>query len=73
MSAAAALARFVHGLAQECAKPRVEPCVVCLDSPARVACAPCGHRCLCAVDAERVDKCPLCRQPIAYLLTVFDA
>lgn len=76
LSAAAAFARFVHGLVKDCAKPRAEPCVVCLDSPARVACAPCGHRCLCATDAERtprLEKCPLCREPIAYLLTVFDA
>ena len=74
LNAAAAFARFVHDIAKECAKPRTEPCVVCLDNPARVACAPCGHRCLCGTCGlcARLEKCPMCRHPIAYTLTVYD-
>ena len=47
-------------------------CVVCLDLPARVACVPCGHRCMCHTDAPRVSKCPMCRAHIEQRLTVID-
>ena len=47
-------------------------CVVCLDLPARVACVPCGHRCMCHTDAPRVSKCPMCRAHIEQRVTVID-
>ena len=51
---------------------RVTECVVCFENDARVACVPCGHMCLCVLDAPRVGACPICRAPIAHRLTVFD-
>lgn len=53
-------------------RDRVTECVVCFENDARVACVPCGHMCLCVLDAPRVGACPICRAPIAHRLTVFD-
>ena len=53
-------------------KKKAVECVVCFEHDARVACVPCGHMCLCVLDAPRVDACPICRAPIAHRLTVFD-
>ena len=39
--------------------------VVCLDAPTRVKLKPCGHLVLCEACSQRVDVCPVCREPIA--------
>ena len=50
-------------------------CVVCLEQRPTMAVYPCGHRCLCAVDARRFvgAHCPICRGPVASVLAIFDA
>ena len=40
-------------------------CVVCLDAPTGVKLKPCGHLVLCEACSQRVDVCPVCREPIA--------
>lgn len=47
-----------------------ETCVMCLDRPATVVAAPCGHCCLCEVDSRQLGlraPCPLCRAPMEQL------
>lgn len=59
------------------ARPRpdaeaVADCVVCLSKPVKVAAQPCGHLCMCEDCAPSVtDACPMCRQPLAAKLTVY--
>jgi hypothetical protein len=50
-------------------------CVVCLERRPTMAVFPCGHRCLCAVDAPRFlgAACPICRGRVASIQTIFDA
>jgi hypothetical protein len=80
MSLGALIGGITRDLVSSCAqepqkqnknKKRTE-CVVCFDQAARVACVPCGHMCLCVIDAPRVDACPICRARIEHRLTVFD-
>ena len=52
--------------------PTVE-CVVCMNHPKEVVLIPCAHRCMCASCANRVDRCPICRQVIDQRLQVFDS
>ena len=55
--------------------PVDEPmCVVCLERWAKMAVYPCGHRCLCAVDAPRFvgTACPICRGPATSVLAIYD-
>lgn len=47
-------------------------CVVCLSAPRAVACRPCGHLCLCrgcggggGAPLPGLERCPLCREPLA--------
>lgn len=43
------------------------PCVICLERPSCYAVVPCKHAVycdLCVVDAERIEKCSLCRLQI---------
>lgn len=44
-------------------------CVVCLDQEATHILAPCGHRCVCAACSANVNECPLCRTPIASVVS----
>ena len=40
-------------------------CLICMDAAKDVVLVPCGHYCLCAPCAQRLDgKCPMCRAPI---------
>ena len=50
-------------------------CVICLDAAATIAVLPCGHRCLCSVDAPALvgQVCPICRGPVAHVQQIFDA
>lgn len=56
-----------------------QPCCVCLDQPKTTAIIPCGHRCVCLLCGERLRvrpvasqrRCPVCREPIADLITIF--
>lgn len=45
-------------------------CPVCLDNGRNVALVPCGHT-LCRECAARVRPCPVCRSPIASILTLY--
>jgi hypothetical protein len=50
-------------------------CVFCMSYEKSIACVPCGHKCLCeACGAHEVvgDKCPMCREPIAMFMRVFE-
>ncbi len=56
----------------------VSECVVCLDAPSCMAIVPCGHKCLCAADAEAITaagaaSCPVCRGPIERMLQIFES
>ena len=50
-------------------------CVVCLERRPTMAINPCGHRCLCVVDAPRFASatCPICRGPVRSILAIFDS
>jgi len=39
-------------------------CVVCFDGAINTMLRPCGHIALCAVCANRLDVCPICRAPV---------
>jgi serine/threonine protein kinase len=55
-------------------EPSEPTCVICLERPPTMAASPCGHRCFCAEDGPRfVGKCcPICRQRVRSVLTIFD-
>ena len=38
-------------------------CIVCMARPKSHVAVPCGHQCVCAVCAERMQDCPYCRAP----------
>lgn len=50
-------------------------CVVCLDAESTHLFIPCGHRCVCAADAELLRRqggsCPVCRQHVEGILRVY--
>lgn len=49
-------------------------CCVCLSAEAVIAALPCGHRCLCAADAQAVglrSPCPVCRQTIQQFQRIY--
>jgi len=39
-------------------------CVICKDKVKTHILIPCGHLCVCEDDSQRIQLCPLCRQPI---------
>jgi len=57
------------------AYPGIALCTVCLESPAAIACNPCGHRvfCLsCRVGATaNTEVCPICRNQIMNFLQIY--
>ena len=56
-------------------------CCLCQQQPATFAAIPCGHRCLCEVDAARFRahsqgqkgrlKCPLCMADVSMVVQIF--
>ena len=39
-------------------------CIICQEHPITRAILPCRHTCLCKLCFQKVDDCPMCRQPI---------
>ena len=39
-------------------------CIVCQMLPISRALIPCGHACLCALCFDKMNTCPMCRQPM---------
>mmetsp|Transcript_42224 Transcript_42224/g.80724 ORF Transcript_42224/g.80724 Transcript_42224/m.80724 type:complete len:243 (+) Transcript_42224:317-1045(+) len=50
-------------------------CVVCMDAPATHAFVPCGHRCVCESDADKLlagnRACPLCRVQATNIIRIY--
>lgn len=46
-------------------------CNVCLTDDVAIVFLPCGHACSCAGCARKLDKCPICRQPIKATVRVY--
>lgn len=46
-------------------------CVVCQDEWARYVNSACGHLALCRTCSDRLDKCPVCRVPITFLVLTY--
>ena len=46
-------------------------CNVCMDELISSVFCPCGHYVACTKCAEKVDRCPVCRQPIGYVQFVY--
>ena len=45
-------------------------CLVCFDADKAVVLVPCGHYCLCAPCAQKLNgSCPMCRAPIQQIAT----
>ncbi|CAH8445797.1 unnamed protein product [Dicrocoelium dendriticum] len=40
-------------------------CCICQDAKCLIIFLQCGHVCTCAVCAEKISTCPLCRSPIS--------
>ena len=45
-------------------------CIVCMARPKSHLAAPCGHLCSCSFCADKMNKCPICRQPVAMWVKV---
>jgi hypothetical protein len=54
-------------------------CTVCLSELARMACVPCGHRCLCKAcfkslaAQNRMLDCPICALHVESCIVIYDA
>jgi chromosome segregation ATPase len=51
-------------------------CVVCMEKPADFAVVPCGHKCLCKVDADVMrhrNECPVCRASVHACFQIWPA
>lgn len=46
-------------------------CVICMDAASSVVLLPCRHMCACVVCADKVRRCPLCREPCSDRMQVF--
>ena len=46
-------------------------CRICMDQPTSSVFCPCGHSIACYQCAKQVDKCPLCRDNIAFVQFVY--
>jgi IS30 family transposase len=51
--------------------PQSMYCCVCMEIQKNTAVRPCNHLCLCEGCDPKVDKCPICRGPIAKLDVMF--
>eukprot|EP01062_Namystynia_karyoxenos_P063715 TRINITY_DN56503_c0_g1_i1.p1 TRINITY_DN56503_c0_g1~~TRINITY_DN56503_c0_g1_i1.p1 ORF type:complete len:446 (+),score=109.54 TRINITY_DN56503_c0_g1_i1:98-1339(+) len=47
-----------------------DSCVVCYDEAQEVLFEPCRHLCACCTCARRLERCPMCREPIENRLRV---
>ena len=45
-------------------------CIVCFANPKSHVAVPCGHQCACADCSASMDKCPVCRKPVAMWMQV---
>lgn len=56
---------------------KASTCVACVSSNADTVLLPCKHMCLCGPCSAAIrrtsDRCPICRQPIADAITVYQA
>lgn len=41
-----------------------EECVACQEAEKDTIISPCGHFCLCRACCDKLDNCPMCREPI---------
>uniref|UniRef100_A0A6C0E8U3 RING-type domain-containing protein n=1 Tax=viral metagenome TaxID=1070528 RepID=A0A6C0E8U3_9ZZZZ len=56
----------------ELASTDAEKCCVCYENKKTRVCVPCGHQCLCAECATKVqDKCPICNIETTNIVKVF--
>lgn len=55
----------------ELALQETNNCIICTVEKRSLICLPCGHFHMCKKCGEQVDKCPVCRKPIARLQEVF--
>mmetsp|Transcript_21435 Transcript_21435/g.71002 ORF Transcript_21435/g.71002 Transcript_21435/m.71002 type:complete len:260 (-) Transcript_21435:271-1050(-) len=46
-------------------------CVICLDKQAKMACVPCGHKCLCEDHSAGLRACPICRTNVQTVLKIY--
>lgn len=46
-------------------------CNVCMDELISSVFCPCGHYVACERCAKKLDKCPVCRQPVGYVQFVY--
>lgn len=48
-------------------------CVICMDAPAVMCPATCGHVCVCEADAARIrgKVCPICREAVTAMVRVY--
>jgi hypothetical protein len=49
-------------------------CVICLEAEAVIAPLPCGHRCLCVADSQKLglrSLCPVCRQLVQQFQRIY--
>ena len=46
-------------------------CIVCFEYPKECAIVPCGHFCVCKLCADKLQHCPICRQPKNDVLKIF--
>ena|SRR3990167_78345 len=46
-------------------------CVVCLDLPQKTVFLECGHMCCCEVCSKKLTKCPICRNIISRVISVY--
>ena len=45
-------------------------CIVCFTDPKSHLAAPCGHQCVCGPCSAKIDRCPICRQPVSMWIQV---
>eukprot|EP01068_Selenidium_serpulae_P016958 Selendium_serpulae@DN6337_c2_g1_i4.p1 len=53
-----------------------QACIICMTARAATIFVPCGHECACKdcandIRCKRMNKCPICRASVRYLLQVF--
>jgi len=48
-------------------------CKICFDNEINTVLLDCGHQCCCTTCATQLSDCPICRQPIARIVTTYTA
>jgi hypothetical protein len=51
-------------------------CCICMDRKSNIVLIPCGHMCICDIDAEKLKyqnerKCPICREEVTIFQKVY--